>query len=292
MSENLLEIRNLNKKYPTFELKNVSFSVRPGTIMGFIGRNGAGKTTTLKSIMNMLHYDSGEVYIFNKEMTKNELEIKQNVAFSLSGVDFFPDKTIESIIDVTSRFYKNFSLEKFNKLCEHFGLDKKKKLCQLSNGMKMKFSLATALSHDAKLIIFDEPTSGLDPISRDELLEMFLNLVKKGDKSILFSTHITSDLDKCADEITYINNGEIKFTGNKREFINSYKVIKGPLNSLNENIKQICTSTKEHKDGFIGLVKSEDLSLINDKEINSSVPTLEEVMVFLERGKDYEEFNL
>jgi len=291
--ENILEIKNLYKHYPKFDLKDVSFNVPKGSITGFIGRNGAGKTTTLKAIMNLIHYEKGEINIFNQNMKgENEINLKQDIAFSLSEIDYYMNKTVKALTNVTARFYKNFSFEKFNKLCELFSIDQSKRIEQLSSGMKVKYSLAVALSHDAKFLILDEPTSGLDPISRDEILELFLSLVKDGERSILFSTHITSDLDKCADHIVYINSGSINYTGTKDGFINSYFLVKGELNKLNNDIKNVLLSHKEHASEFIGLVKKDDKNKLDQYGFNISIPTLEEVMIFLERGKNYEEFTL
>jgi len=291
--EDSLKITNLCKDYPKFKLDNVSFNVPKGSITGFIGRNGAGKTTTLKAIMNLIHYEKGEVLVLGQNMkSDNEFNLKQDIAFSLGEINYYMNKTIKIMTKVTSKFYKNFSYDKFNKLCERFSLDVNKKLEQLSNGMKVKYSLALALSHDAKLLILDEPTSGLDPISRDEILELFLSLVKNGERSILFSTHITSDLDKCANNIVYINNGQVKFTGTKDNFIDSYFVVKGPLNVLNDELKNIMLSHKEHVLEFEGLIHKDDKEKIKNSEIKIIVPTLEDVMVYLERGKNYEEFSI
>jgi len=291
--EDSLKITNLCKEYPKFKLDNVSFNVPKGSITGFIGRNGAGKTTTLKAIMNLIHYEKGEVLVLGQNMKgENEFNLKQDIAFSLGEINYYMNKTIKVMTKVTSKFYKNFSYDKFNKLCELFSLDKNKKLEELSNGMKVKYSLALALSHDAKLLILDEPTSGLDPISRDEILEVFLRLVKNGERSILFSTHITSDLDKCADHIVYINSGVIKFTGTKDDFINSYYVVKGPLNKLDDNLKNIMLSHKEHATEFEGLINKDDKNRLEKYGINLTIPTLEDVMVYLERGKNYEEFSI
>jgi len=174
--DNILCVSNLNKKYPTFELKNVSFSLKPGSIMGFIGRNGAGKTTTLKAIMNLIHYESGKIIAFDTDMTENELENKQRIGFALSELNYYPNKTIKQLMNVTKRFYKNFDEKKFGEVCKLFNLDVNKKLEQLSSGMKVKYSVAIALSHKAELLILDEPTSGLDPVSRDEILDILEKL--------------------------------------------------------------------------------------------------------------------
>ena len=199
----ILRLENVRKTYPSFTLKDVSFEVKPGQIMGFIGRNGAGKTTTLKCIMNLIHYESGKISAFETDMSKNELENKQRIGFALSELNYYPNKTIRQLMNVTKRFYKKFDEKKFNEACRLFNLNIDKKLEELSSGMKVKYSVAIALSHHAELLILDEPTSGLDPVSRDEILDIFRQIVKNKDRAILFSTHITSDLDKCASDITY-----------------------------------------------------------------------------------------
>lgn len=281
--ETMLKINNINKKYPKFSLKDISFEVLPGEIMGFIGRNGAGKTTTLKCIMNLVHYESGSIYVFDKDMKTNELECKQRIGFALSELNYYPNKTIKQLMNVTKRFYKEFDQDKFNKLCELFNLDINKKLEELSSGMKVKYSLAIALSHHAELLILDEPTSGLDPVSRDEILDIFRNIVKNKDRSILFSTHITSDLDKCANSITYIHNGSIIYTGNKKDFINSYLFVNDKTN--NKDLINNYISYKEFNDHIEGLIFANNKDKFIDNNIELKEPDLEEAMVFLERGK-------
>lgn len=216
--ESILRVEGLCKKYPAFFLDNVGFSVEKGSIMGFIGRNGAGKTTTLKSIMNLVHPDSGEIYFFGKPMQGNEKEIKQRTGFATGTVNYYPRKTIAEITAVTKTFFDSWSDEAYNKYLTAFKLDESKQIRELSEGMKVKYNLALALSHGAEILLLDEPTSGLDPVSRDELLEIFEKLAKNG-TAILFSTHITSDLDKCADSVTYIKNGKIVGSGNKADFV-------------------------------------------------------------------------
>lgn len=214
----VLEIKNLCKKYPSFELKDVSFSLKEGSIMGFIGRNGAGKTTTIKSILNFVHPSSGSIVFFGKEMIGNEDEIKQLIGYAPGGINYYPMKTLKKITKITKSFYPSWNDELYEKYMKAFKLDENKKPKELSEGMKVKYNLVLALSHGAKLLILDEPTSGLDPVSRDELLTIFEKLRDKG-TSILFSTHITSDLEKCADSITYIKQGQIVDSSSKEDFI-------------------------------------------------------------------------
>ena len=283
----MLKVENIRKNYPTFALKDVSFEVKPGQIMGFIGRNGAGKTTTLKCIMNLAHYESGSVIAFDKDMSKNELECKQRIGFALSELNYYPNKTIRQLMNVTKRFYKNFDEHKFSEACRLFNLNIDKKLEELSSGMKVKYSVAIALSHHAELLILDEPTSGLDPVSRDEILDIFRQIVKNKDRAILFSTHITSDLDKCASDITYIHDGAIEYSGTKNDFINSYLFIKDK--SLNKNLLDKYIAYKEFDDHIEGLIKAENRFAFEKNNITPVEPDLEQIMVYLERSKDNNE---
>ena len=288
--QEILTVKGLNKKYPSFSLKDVSFSVEPGEIMGFIGRNGAGKTTTLKSIMNLVHYDSGHIAAFGKDMNEFELENKQRIGFALSELNYYPNRTIKSLMNVTKRFYKNFDEKKFDEVCKLFNLDVNKKLEELSSGMKVKYSVVIALSHKAELLILDEPTSGLDPVSRDEILDIFREIVKTKERAILFSTHITSDLDKCASGITYIHDGEIIFTGKKKDFINSYLFVTDK--NKNHALDEKYISSKELDDHIEGLidVSKKDVFISGGADVKE--PDLEQIMVYVERSKNHESFTL
>ena len=283
----MLRIDNIVKHYPSFSLKSVSFSIKPGQIMGFIGRNGAGKTTTLKCIMNLVHYESGSVHAFGKDMSENELECKQRIGFALSELNYYPNKTIRQLMNVTKRFYKKFDEHKFEEACRLFNLDVNKKLEELSSGMKVKYSVAIALSHHAELLILDEPTSGLDPVSRDEILDIFRQIVKNKDRAILFSTHITSDLDKCASDITYIHDGEIMYTGTKNDFINSYLFVKDKTS--NKELLDQYIAYKEFDDRIEGLISPDKKDIFVKNKIEPQEPDLEQIMVYLERSKDNNE---
>ena len=285
-----LKVTNLNKKYPSFSLKNVSFAVKPGEIMGFIGRNGAGKTTTLKSIMNLLHYESGEISAFDLDMTENELENKQRIGFALSELNYYPNRTIRQLMNVTKRFYKNFDEQKFDEVCKLFNLNIDKKLEELSSGMKVKYSVAIALSHKAELLILDEPTSVLDPVSRDEVLDIFREVVRSKERAILFSTHITSDLDKCASNITYIHDGEILYTGTKKDFVASYLFVKD--RTKNKSLENEYIASKELDDYIEGLIDINNKQIFIDNGIEPVEPDLEQIMIYLERSKNHESFTL
>ena len=283
----ILRLENVRKTYPSFTLKDVSFSVKPGQIMGFIGRNGAGKTTTLKCIMNLIHYESGKISAFETDMSKNELENKQRIGFALSELNYYPNKTIRQLMNVTKRFYKNFDEKKFNEACRLFNLNIDKKLEELSSGMKVKYSVAIALSHHAELLILDEPTSGLDPVSRDEILDIFRQIVKNKDRAILFSTHITSDLDKCASDITYIHDGEIIYSGTKNDFVNSYLIIKDK--TFNKELLNEYIAYKEFDDRIEGLISPDKKDLFIKNKIEPQEPDLEQIMVYIERSKKEDE---
>ena len=210
-----LRVEGLNKRYPGFHLRDVSFPLEPGFIMGFIGINGAGKTTTLKCILNMVRPESGRVEVLGKVFREHELELKQDLGVVLGDKDVYRNYRLGTTSRVISRFYGNWDQSVYEQYCRRFRLDQKKRLRELSQGLATKYFLTLALSHHAKLFILDEPTSGLDPAARDDLLEIFQELVEDGKTSILYSTHITSDLEKCADFITYIHEGEIVASGVK-----------------------------------------------------------------------------
>lgn len=217
----IVEVRELVKKYPTFELKEASFTVDAGHITGFIGRNGAGKTTTIKAMLNLVHPDGGTVSYFGKPLIGNETEIKKHIGYSTGSVNWYPRKKIRDIVGIVKRFYDTWDDEAYRKYLELFRLDDGKTPLELSEGMKVKFNLLMALSHRAEVLILDEPTSGLDPFSRSELLEVFGKLKEDG-VAVFFSTHIISDIEKCADDIVYISNGRIVAARSKESFVEHY----------------------------------------------------------------------
>lgn len=226
----IVTIRDLKKSYPSFELDMVSFSLERGRITGFIGRNGAGKTTTIKSMLNMVHSDGGEIEFFGMPLQGNEAEIKQRIGYSTGTVNWYPRRKISEIADVMKSFYKNWDEELYRRYLEMFELDEEKSALELSEGMKVKCNLLFALSHGAEALILDEPTSGLDPFSRDELLELFDRISADG-VAIFFSTHIISDIEKCADDIVYISHGKIVAAMSRDEFCNEFSQ---PNESLEE----------------------------------------------------------
>ena len=277
--ENVLSVRGLTKRYDKFALKDVSFDVRRGEILGFIGRNGAGKTTTLKSLMNYLHPDAGEIDFFGKPMTGNEMEIKRRTGFVTGGVDYYMRRKLRAITDVTRGFYPNWDEAAYKRRIAAFSLDEDKTPAELSAGMKVKYNLALAMSHRAELLLLDEPTSGLDPVSRDDLLDVFLGLKREG-VSILFSTHITSDLDKCADRITYIRAGEIQACCALEELVNAYVVAEIPEDAIGGIPANLLIGAKPARRGFSALVRKSDAAKLNIATIPA---VLDDVIVHMEK---------
>lgn len=272
-----LDVRNVTKTYPSFQLKDVSFQLEKGYIMGFIGANGAGKTTTIKSILNMIRTDRGEVHVLGKNMAGHELELKQEIGYAFGGIDFYTQSRIKRLTAVIKNFYDRWDDAAYRDYMRRFKLDENKKISQLSTGMKVKYSLALALSHGAKLLVLDEPTSGLDPVARDDLLDLFQELIVDGEISILFSTHITSDLEKCADFITFIENGRIVRSCEKERFKESYLLLNGAVSQL-ERVKERLISYKTNSFGFTGLIHASDFDPASG--IAAATPSLEEIMIY------------
>lgn len=279
----VLSVRSLNKKYEKFELKNVSFALGKGYIMGFVGRNGAGKTTTLKTMLNLVRADSGAVSFLGKDFSAEEIACKQRIGFMFGGISYYPKQKLKTITKVVKRFYDKWDDAAYESYLKRFDLDPNKKVDELSAGMKVKYALALALSHHAQLLILDEPTSGLDPVSRDEILELFQEFIEDGEKSILFSTQITSDLEKCADFITYIKNGEIVASREKDEFLNTYKIVQGTGEQLTEELRQELIGYKKNMFGFAGLIRTEDLR--PDAGFEVSAADIESIMIYYEKGR-------
>ncbi len=279
----ILSVQNLCKAYKKFELHNVSFSIEPGYIMGFIGKNGAGKTTTLKSMLNLVHPDAGVVTMLGKEFQANELELKQRIGFMLGGTTFYPKQRLRNVTNVVRRFYATWDDAVYEGYLRRFDLDPDKKVEELSAGMRVKFALTLALSYRPQLLLLDEPTTGLDPVSRDDILELFQEIIEDGERSILFSTQITSDLEKCADYIMYVKNGEIIANSEKDEFLDSYKIVKGTGPQFTEELRQTLIGYKKNSFGFSGLIKTEELARC--KGLDASPADIESVMIYFEKER-------
>jgi ABC-2 type transport system ATP-binding protein len=277
----ILAVQNLCKQYEKFALQNVSFKLEPGYIMGFIGKNGAGKTTTLKSMLNLVRPDAGIVTMLGREFRRNELELKQHIGFMLGGVTFYPKQRLKNVTGVVRRFYTQWNDEVYRNYLRRFDLDQDKRVEALSSGMRVKYALTLALSHQPHLLLLDEPTSGLDPVSRDDILELFQEFIEDGERSILFSTQITSDLEKCADFVTYIKNGKIVASREKDDFLNSYRIVQGTGGQLTDDLRRVLIGYKKNAFGFTGLVRAEDLERVGGLEV--SPPDIESIMIYHEK---------
>lgn len=280
--EPILEVNNLQKSFQDFTLKGISFSLQRGYIMGFIGPNGAGKSTTIKLILNLLRKDGGEIKVFGLDNLTHEKEIKDRIGFVISENRFYDELTVEETRRIIAPVYTRWDESLFQSYLTQFALPGGKKVGELSSGMKMKLSLAVALSHNAELLLLDEPTSGLDPIVRSELLEILSAIIQDERKSVFFSTHITSDLDKIADYITFINDGEIILSSPKDDLLENYGLIKGPKDFLTEETRPLFVGLRESQYGFAGLVA--DKETIKDGRVVIEKPSLDELMLYYTRG--------
>ena len=283
--DNILEIKSLGKSYKNFTLDSPTFNVKRGTVMGFIGPNGSGKSTTIKLIMNLIKKDSGEINIFGLDNLKYEKEIKQKIGFVYDENYFYEELNIMEMKNILRPFYKNWDDNTFLQYIKDFELPMKNKIKSLSKGMKMKFSLAVALAHKAELIIMDEPTAGLDPVFRSELLDILYNIIQDENVSIFFSTHITTDLEKIADYITFINKGKLVFSEPKDIITESYGLVKGNKELLDNDTRSEFVSIKETAFGFQGLTKDivKARKVFKDSCIIERA-SLEDIMVYTVRG--------
>ena len=279
---NVLEINNITKDYKKFKIDNISFNLPKGYIMGFIGANGAGKTTTIKLILNMIKRDSGEIKVFGLDNIREEERIKEQIGVVFDECYYLEDWTINDVEKAVSMFYKNWNSSIYEKYLKEFNLARDKKVKDLSRGMRMKLMIAVAFSHEAKLLILDEPTSGLDPEPRDEFLDILRDYIEDEEKSVIFSSHITSDIEKIADYITYINNGKIIFTGEKDDFLEKYCIIKGGKEDITESQKKEIIGLRIHSTGFEGLIELKKAVGFSSKVIIEKA-SLDEIMIYMNK---------
>jgi ABC-2 type transport system ATP-binding protein len=279
----ILEVNNLCKIFKGFIVDSISFNLSNGTIMGFVGQNGAGKTTTIRLILNMLKRNSGEIKVFGLDNISNEIEIKQNLGIIFDDLFFMEMWKVKDVEDVIKKFYKLWDSKLYRQYLDKFNLPFNKKIKDLSRGMKIKLMLAAAMSHSAKLLILDEPTSGLDPVARNELLDIFKEYIANGERSILFSTHITSDLEKVADYITLIDHGKLFYSGKTNDLINNYFIVRGSPDILNVELKNNIMGLTINQSVFVGMIKSSMLQNI-PKEIVNGIPTIDEILIYISKG--------
>ena len=283
--ENALEIRGLRKEFKNFTLDNIDLVVPAGSIVGLIGENGAGKTTTIKAAMDLIHKDSGGVTFFGQQLAEDPLALREQISVVFENVHFNPLLTISQAEKILKSIYKSWDSQAWTHYTQHFGLNSDKPIKDFSKGMRVKFNLAAALSHNARLLLLDEPTSGLDPVMRDEILDIFMEFMQEEDHAILLSSHITTDLEKIADYIAFIHDGRLIFCEKKDDLLYNYGIIRCSADDL-------------------ALIKSEDRLAVYRQEFQCNVltadrhkaaekypdliidtPTIDEIMVFYVKGE-------
>lgn len=279
---NALEVKGLTKVYPEFTLDKVSFCVPQGHISGLIGRNGAGKSTTIKGILWLIAAE-GDVAVFGRDIIKDEMAVKQMIGYVGGGFRYYPMNTLAAIRKAYAPFYPTWNQGKYEKFLAQFALSERKKVKELSEGMKVKFALALALSHGAKLLIMDEPTSGLDPLSREELCDIILQLVREEGVSVLFSTHITSDLMRIADDIVYISQGKLLAACPLKELLGKYRL--AHFSSLAEATAAKAIGVKAVKEGYEGLL-ARDMQISTNVTVSDA--TIDNIIVHLEKANEGE----
>ena len=277
--ENIFDIQNLGKRFKSFQLQGLSFSLPRGYIMGLIGPNGSGKTTTLKLMMNLMHKDTGEIAVFGQDHVKFEREIKQRVGIVYDEPVFYEQLSMRRMTGLIRPFYTKWNQAQYEGYLKRFDLDETQKIKTLSKGMRAKYALALALSHGAELLIMDEPTSGLDPVFRREMLDLLLEVMQREENSILFSTHITSDLDRVADYITFLDRGKLVFSQEKDSLYEQYRLVKGAPEQLTESLRRELLGVNVGEHGFedLGGLDIRGEGLLMEK------PTIEDIMFYLTR---------
>ena len=282
-----LILKNVNKKYEksNFAIKDISFSIPEGSIVGFIGENGAGKSTTMNCILNVIRRDSGTIEIFGREMTDEDIDIRENIGVVYDSNNFPEYLTAKQLADILGRIYSKWDDFCFEQFLRRFGLPESQKIKSYSRGMSMKLAIAVALSHDSKLLILDEATSGLDPIMRDEILDVLLEFVKQENHSILLSSHITSDLEKIADYIVFIHNGEIILSKTKDELIYEYGVIRCSENDFYNILPEDILSSMKKDYQIDVLIKNKKLMEKKYKNLIIDSVSLDEIMLLLAKGE-------
>ncbi|MBR3422326.1 MAG: ABC transporter ATP-binding protein [Ruminococcus sp.] len=285
--ENILDIKGLNKAYEGFALKDVTFSLPKGYIMGFVGQNGSGKTTTIRSILNMANIDSGKISIFGLDSVENAVEIKERLGVVFDSLYLANHLNIKQIDKQLAPFYKDWSSEEFFRRIKAFGLPDNKKVGDFSKGMKMKLMVAVALSHKAELMILDEPTSGLDPVARDELLDILSEYISDDSRSVLFSTHITSDVERIADYITVLHGGKVWFTGTKDDLHEKYLVLRGAEEDISSSLREKCIGYHGYRNGFDALISADLLDEI-PPELETEKASIDEILVYIAKEDSHE----
>ena len=278
--KNAIEIQNLTKKYDGFTLDNISFNVPKGSIMGFIGQNGAGKTTTIKLLLNLIRKDSGTIKMLGLDNAENEAKIKEQIAAVFDELPFHDSLNAKHLSVILSDIYEKWDKNTYYEYLDRFSLPRKKKIGEFSKGMKMKLQIAAALSHNAKLLIMDEATTGLDPVVRNEILDIFLEYLQDESNSILLSSHITTDLEKIADNVTFIDKGKILLSGEKDKIVEDHAVLKCRKSDLKDIDPADIISSRVTDFGADVMISDRKNLLKKYSGITVDDTTLEEIMLF------------
>lgn len=285
--ENVVELHDVSKSLKAFTIDHMDLQIKQGYVTGFIGANGAGKSTTMKLIMNLLQPDNGEVSVFGLDYASHEKEIKDRIGFVYDSNIFYESLNLKDISRIVAPAYTHWDQKQFKAYVEQFELPLNKPMKKFSKGMQMKASIAMALSHDAELIVMDEPTAGLDPTSRRELLDIFQEVMIDGKRTILFSTHITSDLDRIADYIVLIDEGEILFDKPVYELQEQYAIVKGSTELLDADTEAFFIKIERLPNGFQALTKdAAKVKEVFSEHVVIEEASLEEIMFYM-KGADY-----
>lgn len=284
--ENILELIDVEKNYRDFSLNHVTFALPKGSIMGFVGANGAGKSTTIKLILNIIRRDGGEIFVFGKDNIEKEQEVKREIGLVMDDCSFHDALNAKDVSGILAGVYSNFDKKQFFSYLDRFRIQPNKKIKDYSRGMKMKLSIATALSHHAKLLIMDEPTSGLDPIVRSEILDLFLEFIQDEEHGVLLSSHITSDLEKICDYITFIDNGSIVLSEEKDVILDHYGIIKGGREAFKKIDERDIIGKKSTSLNCEALVRDRVQMKHKYPDLLIEPAQIEDIMVFIRRGQE------
>jgi ABC-type multidrug transport system, ATPase component len=285
-SKNAIVIKNLRKTYGDFTLDNINFCVPKGTIMGFVGENGAGKTTTIKAILNLIRIDGGSISVLGSNTTELSKDIKAHIGVVFDGSNLHENMNMGNINLLMKNIYPNWDEQSFLMYQSKFKLPDNKNIKEFSRGMKMKLSIAIALSHHSKLLILDEATSGLDPMVRDEILDIFLEFIQNEDNTILLSSHIISDIEKIADYVTFIHQGKIIFSESKDDLIYQHGIVHCKREEIAGIDPSFIVGIRENSFGADVLIRNRDVFKRRYREINPEKTSIEDIMLFISRGKE------
>ncbi|WP_130859071.1 ABC transporter ATP-binding protein [Gracilibacillus phocaeensis] len=285
--ENIVEFKGVTKRFKEFALENINLQIKESSVTGFIGANGSGKSTTMKLMMHLLQPDAGEIRVFGLDYAHHEKEIKERLGFVYDSNVFYPHLNLADIKKIVAPSYKCWSDKQFADYTKKFELPLNKAIKTFSKGMQMKASLALALSHEAEFIMMDEPTAGLDPVFRRELLDILQAMMKDGGRTLFFSTHITSDLEQIADDITFIQKGNILFHDSLKDVQERYALVKGSVDLLDPDTEKSFIKVERSTSGFQALTDDVNkIEILFGNRVEMERATLEDIMFYV-KGADH-----